>query len=649
MAQTFDTVLVANRGEIACRVIRSAREMGLRTVAVYSEADADAPHVAAADVAVEIGPAPAAESYLVGEKIIEAAKKTGAGAIHPGYGFLSENAAFAQACADAGIVFVGPSPEAIAAMGDKAAAKRLMESSGVPTVPGYSGEDQDDALLIEKASEIGFPLMVKAAAGGGGKGMRLVEDEASLPAAIESARREAAGAFGDDTLLLERAVVAPRHVEIQVLADRDGHTIHLGERDCSVQRRHQKVIEEAPSPAVDEELREKMGAAGVAAAQAVAYEGAGTIEFLLDAEGNFYFLEMNTRLQVEHPVTELVTGMDLVEWQLRIAAGEPLTVSQDEVEISGHAIEARLYAEDPDNDYLPATGTVELWETPELGALRVDTGIRSGSEITPFYDPMVAKVIAWGADRDQARTRLIRGLEETSALGTITNRPLLTAILRAPLFAEGGATTAFLDELPESPVPTSADIAAVVAWLYRERLCEAASVAPGLEGWSSGGALTSAMRVAVAGEEYGVRVVDRGGVLSVSVGDAEHQVLLDAPAPVVDDVEIPVRCIEPSRGRVLAAFPAFDLEMIDLTALPPGGGSAGGEGVLVAPMHGRVIAVEAGVGDAVTTGQRLVVLEAMKMEHEILADIDGVIEEVVSEGSQVGGDQLLVRIAASEG
>ncbi|MFM9127975.1 MAG: biotin/lipoyl-containing protein [Solirubrobacterales bacterium] len=317
--------------------------------------------------------------------------------------------------------------------------------------------------------------------------------------------------------------------------------------------------------------------------------------------------------------------------------------------MNGHAIEARLYAEDPDNDYLPATGTVELWETPELGALRVDTGIRSGSEITPFYDPMVAKVIAWGADRDQARTLLIRGLEETSALGTITNRPLLTAILRAPLFADGGATTAFLDELPESPQPTSADIAAVVAWLYRERLCEAASVAPGLEGWSSGGALTSAMRVAVAGEEFGVRVVDRGGVLSVTVGDAEHQVFLDAPAPVVDGVEIPVRCIEPSRGRVLAAFPAFDLERFDLTALPPGAGSAGGEGVLVAPMHGKVIAVEAGVGDVVTTGQRLVVLEAMKMEHEILADIDGVIEEVVSEGSQVRGDQLLVRIAASEG
>ena len=644
MAEAFDTVFVANRGEIACRVIRTAREMGLRTVAVYSEADADAPHVAAADVAVEIGPAPAAESYLDGARIIEAAKKTGAGAIHPGYGFLSENAAFARACADAGITFVGPSPEAIAAMGDKAAAKRLMEKSGVPTVPGYSGEEQDDALLIEKAKEIGFPVMVKAAAGGGGKGMRLVPDEAALPGALEAARREASGAFGDDTLLLERAVVAPRHVEIQVLADRAGHTIHLGERDCSVQRRHQKVVEEAPSPAVDAGLRERMGAAGVAAAEAVGYEGAGTVEFLLDADGNFYFLEMNTRLQVEHPVTELVTGLDLVEWQLRIAAGEPLQIAQDEVEISGHAIEARLYAEDPDNDYLPATGTVELWETPEIGALRVDTGIRSGSEITPFYDPMVAKVIAWGADREEARALLVRGLEETTALGTITNRPLLTAILRTPLFAEGGATTAFLDELPESPEPTSADIAAVVAWLYRERLCDAAAVAPGLEGWSSSGVLASGMRVAVGGDEHEVAIVDSGGSLSVTVGDAGHRVLLDAPAPVVDGVEIPVRCIEPSRGRVLAAFPAFDLELIDLTALPPGAGQAGGEGVLMAPMHGKVIAVEAAVGDEVVSGQRLVVMEAMKMEHEILADIDGVIGEIVSVDSQVGGDQVLARI-----
>ncbi|MBU6336975.1 MAG: acetyl-CoA carboxylase biotin carboxylase subunit [Acidobacteria bacterium] len=647
MAAGFDTLLVANRGEIACRVIRSARAMGLRTVAVYSEADAGAPHVELADTAVPIGPAPAAESYLDGEKIIEAARKTGAGAIHPGYGFLSENAAFAQACADAGITFVGPSPEAIAAMGDKAAAKRMMEAAGVPTVPGYSGEEQDDAVLIEKARETGFPLMVKAAAGGGGKGMRLVEDEGSLPSAIEAARREAAGAFGDDTLLLERAVVAPRHVEIQVLADREGHTIHLGERDCSVQRRHQKVIEEAPSPAVDAELRERMGAAGVAAAEAVGYEGAGTVEFLLDAEGNFYFLEMNTRLQVEHPVTELVTGLDLVEWQLRIAAGEPLTIGQDDVEIRGHAIEARLYAEDPENDYLPSTGRLELWATPGPELVRVDSGVRTGSEITPFYDPMVAKLACAGADRDEARTRLVRALELTDALGPATNRSLLVAVLRSPQFAGGEATTAFLDGFDAGAQATPAMVAAVVAWLYRRRRELAGERAPGLEGWSSAGALSWSTRVAAGAQEYAVSVTEGRNGVAVRLGDERFTVDPDAPSPVVDGVEIPVRCLAVGAARVLAAFEGLDLELVDLCALPPDAAGAAGEGVLLAPMHGRVISVDAEVGASVSAGQRLVVLEAMKMEHEILADVDGVVEEIAASGSQVGADQVLARIAAS--
>ena len=647
MAAGFDTLLVANRGEIACRVIRSARAMGLRTVAVYSEADAGAPHVELADTAVQIGPAPAAESYLDGEKIIEAAKKTGAGAIHPGYGFLSENAAFAQACADAGITFVGPSPEAIAAMGDKAAAKRMMEAAGVPTVPGYSGEEQDDAVLIEKARETGFPLMVKAAAGGGGKGMRLVEDEGSLPSAIEAARREAAGAFGDDTLLLERAVVAPRHVEIQVLADREGHTIHLGERDCSVQRRHQKVIEEAPSPAVDAELRERMGAAGVAAAEAVGYEGAGTVEFLLDAEGNFYFLEMNTRLQVEHPVTELVTGLDLVEWQLRIAAGEPLTIGQDDVEISGHAIEARLYAEDPENDYLPSTGRLELWATPGPELVRVDSGVRTGSEITPFYDPMVAKLACAVADRDEARARLVRALELTDALGPATNRSLLVAVLRSPQFAGGEATTAFLDGFDAGAQATPAMVAAVVAWLYRRRRELAGERAPGLEGWSSAGALSWSTRVAAGAQEYAVSVTEGRNGVAVRLGDERFTVDPDAPSPVVDGVEIPVRCLAVGAARVLAAFEGLDLELVDLCALPPDAVGAAGEGVLLAPMHGRVISVDAEVGASVSAGQRLVVLEAMKMEHEILADVDGVVEEIAASGSQVGADQVLARIAAA--
>ncbi|MBU3674258.1 MAG: acetyl-CoA carboxylase biotin carboxylase subunit [Solirubrobacteraceae bacterium] len=647
MAAGFDTLLVANRGEIACRVIRSARAMGLRTVAVYSEADAGAPHVELADTAVQIGPAPAAESYLDGEKIIEAARKTGAEAIHPGYGFLSENAAFAQACADAGITFVGPSPEAIAAMGDKAAAKRMMEAAGVPTVPGYSGEEQDDAVLIEKARETGFPLMVKAAAGGGGKGMRLVEDEGSLPSAIEAARREAAGAFGDETLLLERAVVAPRHVEIQVLADREGHTIHLGERDCSVQRRHQKVIEEAPSPAVDAELRERMGAAGVAAAEAVGYEGAGTVEFLLDAEGSFYFLEMNTRLQVEHPVTELVTGLDLVEWQLRIAAGEPLTIGQDDVEISGHAIEARLYAEDPENDYLPSTGRLELWATPGPELVRVDSGVRTGSEITPFYDPMVAKLACAGADRDEARARLVRALELTDALGPATNRSLLVAVLRSPQFAGGEATTAFLDGFDAGAQATPAMVAAVVAWLYRRRRELAGERAPGLEGWSSAGALSWSTRVAAGDQEYAVSVTEGRNGVAVRLGDERFTVDPDAPSPVVDGVEIPVRCLAVGAARVLAAFEGLDLELVDLCALPPDAVGAAGEGVLLAPMHGRVISVDAEVGASVSAGQRLVVLEAMKMEHEILADVDGVVEEIAASGSQVGADQVLARIAAA--
>jgi len=645
----FDTLLVANRGEIACRVIRTARKLGLRTVAVYSTADADAPHVEQADVAVEIGPPPASESYLDVEKVIGAAKKTGAQAIHPGYGFLSENADFARACAEAGIVFVGPSPEAISSMGDKAAAKRMMEAAGVPVLPGYSGEDQDDGTLIASAKEVGFPLMVKAAAGGGGKGMRLVEDEASLPTAIEAARREAAGAFGDDTLLLERAVTAPRHVEIQVLADRRGHTIHLGERDCSVQRRHQKVVEEAPSPAVDEGLRAKMGAAGVAAAQAAGYEGAGTVEFLLDEDGSFYFLEMNTRLQVEHPVTELVTGLDLVEWQLRIAAGEPLTIAQDDAKIEGHAIEVRLYAEDPANDYLPATGTVVLWETPGPELVRVDTGVRTGSEITPFYDPMVAKLICGGADREEARVRLLRAVELTVALGTVTNRALLASILGSEQFASGGATTAFLDEMPDEPEVTPQQLVAAVACLYRGRLEEAAIVTPGLAGWSSAGALGWSTRIAADGKEHAVSVSQHGPALTVTVDEESFEVEMDAPSPVVDGVEVPARSVAASAGRLLVAFDDRDLELVDLCTLPPDATGGAGEGVLLAPMHGKVIAVDAGVGDAVTAGQRVVVLEAMKMEHEILADVDGVIEEIVVADSQVGADQVLVRIAGEAG
>ncbi|HEX4108690.1 MAG TPA: acetyl-CoA carboxylase biotin carboxylase subunit [Solirubrobacteraceae bacterium] len=646
---SFDTLLIANRGEIAVRIARSARRMGLRAVAVHSTADAGAPHVAACDLAVEIGPPEAARSYLDGPRIIRAARATGAGAIHPGYGFLAENAGFAQACADAGIVFVGPSPYAIGAMGDKAAAKRLMRAAGVPVVPGYDGEEQGDERLLAEAQGIGFPLMVKAAAGGGGKGMRLVHDAATLPDALAGARRESRSAFGSDELLLERAVVRPRHVEIQVLADTHAHCLHLGERDCSVQRRHQKVIEESPSPAVDAALRARMGAAGVAAAQAVDYVGAGTIEFLLDSDGEFYFLEMNTRLQVEHPVTELVTGLDLVEWQLRIARGEHLELTQDQVTMTGHAIEARLYAEDPDNDYLPATGTVARWEAPAGEGIRVDAGIVAGSTITPYYDPMIAKVIAHGDDREQARTRLVRTLEETTVLGPVTNRTLLVAMLRTPEFAAGAATTAFLEEHPpRMPAPTSGDVAAIAAWLYDARRREADRAAPGLAGWSSTGALDSRRRYAIGETIHAVSVHETPGAVEILVGDEGHAVTLDGETPIIDGDARPLRGVELAAGQILVSFDRLDLEIRDVGALPPGALDAIGGGVLVAPMHGKVIAVDAELGAAVVDGQRLVVMEAMKMEHEIVADGDGVLEEIVGDGAQVAAGQVLARIALEE-
>jgi geranyl-CoA carboxylase alpha subunit len=646
---SFDTLLIANRGEIACRIARSASRLGLRTVAVHSTADANAPHVRACDMAIEIGPPAPAQSYLDAQRILAAAAQAGAGAIHPGYGFLSENAAFAQACADSDVVFVGPPPQAIGAMGDKAAAKRLMRDAGVPVVPGYEDTDQSGTRLIAEARRIGFPLMVKASAGGGGKGMRLVADLDALTDALGAARREAVAAFGSDVLLLERAITAPRHVEIQVLADSYGHCIHLGERDCSVQRRHQKVLEESPSPAVDARLRERMGAAGVAAAQAVDYVSAGTIEFLLDRSGEFYFLEMNTRLQVEHPVTEFVTGLDLVEWQLRVARGEPLTIAQEDVTLSGHAIEARLYAEDASNDYLPATGTVIRFDTPAGDGVRVDAGIESGSEITPYYDPMVAKVIAHGTDREEARSKLVRTLEDTTALGTVTNRPMLIATLRTAAFAAGEATTALLQEAPVVPAATTGDLAAVAAWLYGERRDGAQQLAPGLAGWSSTGMLTSRLRLAVGDAVHLVTVCESRQGVRVWVDNAEHAVELDGERPLVDGLARPLRCVEPSPGRILASFRAFDLDITDLGAVPPGSTEAGGEGVLLAPMHGKVIAVQATVGHSIAAGERLLLLEAMKMEHEILADVDGTVQEIVAEGAQVSADQVLARLAPASG
>ncbi|MCF8466467.1 MAG: acetyl-CoA carboxylase biotin carboxylase subunit [Sneathiella sp.] len=441
----FSKILIANRGEIACRIMATAKRMGIKTVAVYSEADAEAPHRKAADEAILIGPAPASESYLAIDKIIEAARQSGAEAIHPGYGFLSENAEFARACEKAGLTFIGPDASTIALMGNKAAAKRYMIETGVPCIPGYEGLDQSDEAFIDAAEKIGFPVMVKAAAGGGGRGMRLVEKPEKMQKALKAARSEAERSFGSDELILEKAILNPRHIEIQVFGDNHGAAVHMFERDCSIQRRHQKVIEEAPSPAVTPELREKMGATAVAATKANNYSGAGTFEFLLDIDKNFYFLEMNTRLQVEHPVTECVTGLDLVEWQLRVAANEPLPLTQEEISLTGHAIEARLYAEDPDKGFLPRVGTLSRWQTASGDGIRTDHGLADGYEVTPFYDAMIAKIIGHGDTRETARTNILKGLEQTIDEGLTTNRKFLIRCLAHEAFTDGSATTAFIE------------------------------------------------------------------------------------------------------------------------------------------------------------------------------------------------------------
>jgi geranyl-CoA carboxylase alpha subunit len=442
----FQKILIANRGEIAVRVIKTARALGYRTVAVYSEVDADSLHVASADEAVCIGPAPVGQSYLVAANILQAAQLTGADAVHPGYGFLSENTDFAAACEAAGVTFIGPPAAAIEWMGSKRLSKVAMLEAGVPCIPGYQDAEQADAVLIEKAQAVGFPLMVKASAGGGGRGMRLVHNEAELPEMIKTARSEAQNAFGSGELILERAVLEPRHIEIQVFADNHGNVVHLGERDCSIQRRHQKVVEEAPSPFVDEDLRSRMGEAAVSAARACDYRGAGTVEFLVDKDRNFYFLEMNTRLQVEHPVTEMVTGQDLVAWQIAVAAGDVLPLQQEDIKLSGHAVEVRLYAEDPRNNFLPQTGSALVWEYPEGPGIRIDHGLAQGQQISPFYDPMIAKLIAHGDDRAQACRMLASAVQDSTLLGVNNNKLFLQNILRHPVFLAGEATTAFIEQ-----------------------------------------------------------------------------------------------------------------------------------------------------------------------------------------------------------
>ncbi|MBA3667322.1 MAG: acetyl/propionyl/methylcrotonyl-CoA carboxylase subunit alpha [Sphingomonas sp.] len=620
----IQSLLIANRGEIACRIIRTARAMGVRTVAVYSDADAKALHVRQADEAVHIGPSPARESYLRGDRIIEAAKQTGADAIHPGYGFLSENADFAQAVIDAGLVWVGPKPDSIRAMGLKDAAKKLMSAAGVPVTPGYTpgsgADDQSPERLQKEADAIGYPVLIKAVAGGGGKGMRRVEAAADFQDALESCQREAASSFGNDIVLLEKYILSPRHIEVQVFGDSHGNVVHLFERDCSLQRRHQKVIEEAPAPGMDEATREAVCGAAVKAAHAVNYEGAGTIEFIADAsEGlradRIWFMEMNTRLQVEHPVTEEITGQDLVEWQLRVASGEPLPKKQDELSINGHAIEARLYAEDPAREFLPSVGRLDHFDLGSEG--RIETGVEEGDAISPFYDPMIAKLIARGDDRDEAIAALADILDEVEVWPVKTNAGFMFNALLHPDFAAANLDTGFiareLSDLVPDPEPDEAIWCGAAAVALAEDEDEPASL--------TGFRLNAAPAAHVA--------LGQGGKF--------RSINLD------DDIEIaPVSGFRDDENVVVfLEGQAYSFERNARGIV----GAATGDGAILAPMPGKVTSVEVAAGDAVVKGQRLLTLEAMKMEHGLVAPFDGVVAELnTAVGSQVQVDAVLVRI-----
>ncbi|NIB38140.1 acetyl-CoA carboxylase biotin carboxylase subunit [Pseudomaricurvus alkylphenolicus] len=659
----FTSILIANRGEIACRVIRSAKSLGYRTVAVYSEADSNAVHVQMADDAVCIGTGPVNESYLLADKILDAARQTGARAIHPGYGFLSENADFAQACVDAGITFIGPSAEAIRLMGNKAEAKRRMIEADVPCVPGYEGIDQSDETLLCESEKIELPLMVKAAAGGGGRGMRLVHEREELANTLQLARAEALSAFGSDELILEKAIIEPRHVEVQVFADSYGNTIHLGERDCSVQRRHQKVIEEAPCPIMTESLRERMGAAAVAAAKSINYRGAGTVEFLLAANGDFYFLEMNTRLQVEHPVTEMITGLDLVELQIQVAQGEPLGLTQSDIQLQGHAIEVRLYAEDTAQDFLPTSGPIHLWSAPTGEGVRVDTGISSGQEVSPFYDPMVAKIITYGSTREVARQRMVEAMNSTLLFGTKTNRDFLKDCLQNEVFIAGEATTAFIgDEFPaeklaeQAPAFSSDAIAAVIELQlqHQQDFANSVNVAAALKNWSNATPLRSRKRY-----QHGDETVD----LWITPTDKDGYTVSDDER----SCQITILSIEETRVKLLLENRKTEAryhKQGDTLYLSVDGISSShrdeipfdgqldqntGGGNIIAPMHGQLLEIKVQQGDHVKAGQTLAILEAMKMFYEIVAEADGKVTDILAQaGTQVAAEELLIQLETAQ-
>jgi 3-methylcrotonyl-CoA carboxylase alpha subunit len=648
IAARLPSILIANRGEIACRIIRTAKRLDLRTIAVHSDADAEALFVQIADEAWRIGPAPARESYLDADTILAVAEQSGAACIHPGYGFLSENADFADACAAAGIVFVGPPASAIRAMGLKDAAKALVEKANVPVVPGYHGAEQEVGFLAQEAGRIGYPVLIKAVAGGGGKGMKKVDRPEDFAEALASAQREGQNAFGDARVLVEKYVLSPRHVEIQVFGDSQGNVVHLYERDCSLQRRHQKVIEEAPAPGMSAEVRAAMGKAATEAARAVGYVGAGTVEFIADGrEGlradRFYFMEMNTRLQVEHPVTEAITGLDLVELQLRVAAGEPLGFSQEDVTATGHAVEARLYAEDPEKSFLPSTGKLWALQFPEGEGIRIDTGVEAGDTVTPFYDPMIAKVIAHGATRDEALDRLGQALGDTIVAGPRTNLAFLKKLTEAQGFREGPFDTGFIERnlaaLGAEPQPLdAAAVAAAALRLEEERqftgVVQAAERIPGeaRSPWLDADAFSIMPRpplglpLTVDGERVEAQIEwhEEGARVSLpghELGEGEHEILLAQAEPGT--------YLALHRGRQTAVA-LFDPFSVDLDA------AAGSGGVIKAPMHGKLVAVFVAPGELVTKGQRLAIVEAMKMEHVLTAPRDGTVSEVVGEpGAQV--------------
>ena len=658
----FTKILIANRGEIACRVIKTARRMGIRTVAVYSAADATARHVRLADEAVLIGPAPARESYLVAERILDAAKKTGAQAVHPGYGFLSENEAFAEACAAAGIAFIGPPVAAISAMGSKSAAKSLMEKAGVPLVPGYHGDKQDAAFLEQEAGRIGYPVLIKASAGGGGKGMRIVGKAADFAAALASCKREAASSFADDKVLIEKYLVRPRHIEIQVFGDTQGNCVYLFERDCSVQRRHQKVLEEAPAPGMPPERRAAMGQAAVEAAKAVGYVGAGTVEFIAEQDGRFYFMEMNTRLQVEHPVTEMITGLDLVEWQLRVAAGEPLPLEQEQLGLRGHALEARIYAEDPDKGFLPSTGRlIHLAPPAESLNVRIDTGVEEGDEITPHYDPMIAKLIVWDADRERALARMLQSLAQYRVVGVSSNVDFLSRLVACPAFANADLDTGLIEReraflFPEGvEAPAEVFLVAALAELLREEEGARTAAVAGADphspwhlrdGWRLNASHRRALlfrhgeteKAVSVGYVRGGYALELDGIATPARGERTGHSMLRIE---LGGMRLPATVIASGEKRhVFLHGRAWQLACVD--PLYHAGEGVGEGGGLAAPMPGKVISLIAQPGSAVAQGAPLLILEAMKMEHTIAAPAKGTLKafrygvgDSVAEGAEL--------------